>query len=268
MTARVASRQATMPLSSRAVIRSAQRHSELLALALGAAAWEIAARLLDFAFLPLFSAVLARAAALIRSPGFMSDLGASGINFLLGYALAVVLGVVVGVLIGRFRILAVAIEPYVNTLLVTPTLIFAPALFMIFGLGRPTFVVVVFLYVFPIVALNTMSGVERIDRSLLEMARVFGLRERQIITRIVIPSGLPLLMAGVRLGVSRGVKGTINGEMLIALVGLGGLVRAFGGAFDAEGVLAIVLLITLFSLCVGHIVRWIDRKIVWWTHGR
>lgn len=267
-TARTPSRAAVRSFSTRGLPRWIDRHPELPALVLSAGAWELAARLLDFAFLPRFSAVFERSIELMGSPGFIGDLGASGMNFLLGYLLAVSSGVAVGVLIGRFQLLSIAIEPYVNALLVTPTLIFAPALFMIFGLGRSTLVVVVFLYIFPIVALNTMSGVQRVDPSFLEMARVFGLGERKIITRIVIPSGLPLLMAGVRLGVSRGVKGTINGEMLIALVGLGGLVRALGGAFDAEGVLAVLLLVTSFSLLVGYLVRRIDRRILWWAHEK
>lgn len=245
-----------------------KRYPEIPALIAGAIVWEVSARALDFAFLPRFSEVLRRTAELVQTPGFVSNLAGSGITFGLGYSAAVLSGVVVGVLIGRFKILAVAFEPYVNALLVTPTLIFAPALFMVFGLGRETLVSVVFLYVFPIVALNTMSGVQRVDPSLLEMAHVFGLRESQVIRRILIPTGMPLLMAGVRLGVSRGVKGTINGEMLIALVGLGGLVRAYGGAFDAAGVLAVLFLVMAFSLLAGYIVRQIDRRVVWWTHGR
>ena len=71
-------------------------------------------------------------------------------------------------------------------------------------------------------------------------------------------------MAGIRLGVGRAVKGMINGEMFIAVVGLGGVVMTAGRNFDAETVLAVMLLIILVAFGAVGLVERIDRRLTAW----
>jgi NitT/TauT family transport system permease protein len=82
--------------------------------------------------------------------------------------------------------------------------------------------------------------------------------------RIIIPAATPMIMAGIRLGAGRAVKGMINGEMFIAAVGLGALVTAAGNRFDATTVLAVLVLIIVVAFAVVRFVQYIDRRLTSW----
>ncbi len=236
-----------------------------VALLAGLAAWEIAGRTLDFPFLPPFSAVLSAGLDLIRSPEVRRHLGVSLISLALGFGLAAGLGLPAGALMGRFRKVEHFFDLYLYALLATPSLIYIPILFAWFGVGRGTQAAVVFLYSFFVVVANTMAGVRARDSDLTEMARSFGAGERQLFFRVVLPGALPLVMAGLRLGMARAMKGMINGEMFIALMGLGALIRTYGGRFDAVHVLGILLLIVVVAVVGVGLVQTLERRLTRWA---
>jgi ABC-type nitrate/sulfonate/bicarbonate transport system permease component len=96
------------------------------------------------------------------------------------------------------------------------------------------------------------------------MARLYGAGERQLLLKVVVPAALPLAMAGIRLGVGRAVTGMINGEMFIAVVGLGRVLTQAGGRFDSESVLAVLLAVVLVALGAIGLVQWADRRVNGW----
>jgi NitT/TauT family transport system permease protein len=96
------------------------------------------------------------------------------------------------------------------------------------------------------------------------MGRSYCASERQLFLRIILPAATPLIMAGLRLGMGRAVKGMINGEMFIAIVGLGQVVTAAGGRFDAEGVLAVLLVIITVAMVAVKLVQIVDRRLTGW----
>ena len=83
-------------------------------------------------------------------------------------------------------------------------------------------------------------------------------------TRIVLPAAVPLIMAGVKLATGRAVKGMLNGEMFIAIVGLGKLVKDGSGRFDASLVLAVLLVIIVVSFVAVWAVNWVDARLTRW----
>lgn len=103
------------------------------------------------------------------------------------------------------------------------------------------------------------------DAALTEMARSFGAGERQILFRAILPGALPVAMAGLRLGMARAMKGMINGEMFIALMGLGALVRTYGGRFDAVHVLAVLLVIVAVAVLGVGLIQALDRRLTRWA---
>jgi len=128
-------------------------------------------------------------------------------------------------------------------LVAAPSILFVPILFSIFGTSRLTQVTLVFIYVIIIVIVNARGGLRNVDNVHVEMARSFGASERQIFTHILLPGALPMIMAGLRLGMGRGVRAMINGEMLIVLVGLGAMLRMYGNRFDAASVYGLLLVV-------------------------
>ena len=118
---------------------------------------------------------------------------------------------------------------------------------------------------FFIMVINTRGGMRAIDPDHVDMARLFGATERQIFQKILLPGALPLTMAGLRLGIGRGIKGMVKGEMFIAVFGLGAMLRRYGSRFDAEHVFAIILVVVAVALVCSGLLRLFERRFVHWT---
>ncbi len=227
--------------------------------------WEIAGWLVELRWLPPFSTVVARLWEMIvtgeLTPHLLASLGALA----LGFSIALVLGLIIGTLMGLFTWINTALDLYVNALLFTPGLIFAPILFAIFGLSYATRVSVVVIYAVFIIIINTAAAIRNVDQPLLEMAASFGAGRFTALRRIVLPAAFPLIIAGIRMGVGRGVKGMINGEMFIALVGIGGQAARYGNQFDFTSVWAISLFIMALAVTINQSVSHTERRLTAWA---
>ncbi len=235
------------------------------ALGLGIVVWEIAGQLLRFSFLPPFSAAINATWRMTASGEIPRNIVASLTALFIGYLLAVLVGVPIGLLMGRYRRLDYALDPFLSILLASPSILFVPILFSIFGTSRLTQVFLVFLYVLIIVTINSRAGIRMVDSSHVEMARSFGATERQILKHILLPGSLPMVMSGLRLGMGRGVRAMINGEMLIVLVGLGALLRQYGSRFDAASVYGLLLVVIAVALVCTSFVQWLERRVTRWA---
>lgn len=227
--------------------------------------WEGVGQILQPTFLPPFTQVFGRLLEELAAgelPGFLAS---SLTNLLIGFVLGAGSGVVLGLLMGLYKPVGVALEPYVYGFMTAPSVVFVPIYFTIFGLSRWSIVALIIQYTIFVVAVNTMTAVKQVDREILAMSRVFGASHRQRIWHVIIPAALPLTMAGLRIGAARSLKGMVNGELLIALIGIGGQLVLFGNVFDAEGVLAIVLLIVIVSLIILRLLWYVDRHLTSWV---
>ncbi len=245
--------------------RLADARPTLFALGAGIILWEVVGRFLQLNFLPPFSRVLGTTFSMIQSGQILPPLAASLAALAVGYGLAVSSGIGLGLLMGRYRKIEYIFDPYINVFLATPKIALVPILFALFGVHRSVQVAVVFLSAFFIIVVNTMSAVRTVDATYVEMARSFGARESQLFWKVLLPGSLPLTMAGVRLGMGRAVKGMINGEMFIALFGLGALLRKYGSRFDAERVFAVLLVVVAVALVCTSLVRVVERRLTRWT---
>ncbi|MFG3258972.1 ABC transporter permease [Streptomyces sp. NPDC048172] len=236
-----------------------------VSLALAAAGWEVVGRTADVAFFPPLSTVLDRLVTMTREGLIFGSLRDSLVNLLLGLVISLVAGLAVGTAMGRWRKVEAALGVYVSALLTAPSLVFAPVFFSLFGAGRAAIVAVIVMYAVFVVVINTASAIRSVPPHLVEMARSYGAGERQVLLRVVLPAAAPLIMAGVRLGVGRAVTGMINGEMFIAVVGLGHLVTEAGGRFDGASVLAVLLVVIAVALAALALVQAVDRRITRWV---
>ncbi len=227
--------------------------------------WEVAGQLFQQPWLPPLSSVLVRMVQLFTTGGLSQHLFASLSSLAIGFAIALVIGLVVGVLMGLFNWVYTALDVYVNAMLFTPGLIFAPILFAIFGLSDATRISVVVIYAVFIIIINTAAAVRNVDRPLIEMAASYGASRRTTVFRIVLPDAFPLIIAGLRMGVGRAVKGMVNGEMFIALIGIGGQAARFGKQFDFTSVWAISVFIMILAVVINQVVTWIEKRLTAWV---
>lgn len=233
----------------------------VLVLAVG---WELIGRAVGAVFFPPLSAVLVRLVELVASGVILGNLATSLTNLVLGFSISLALGLGVGMLMGGYRRIEAALDIYVNAFLTAPSLVFAPIFFTIFGLSRWSIVALIVMYSTFILIITTLSAIRNVSPSLIEMGRSFCASDRQLFRRIILPAATPLIMAGVRLSAGRAVKGMINGEMFIAVVGLGKLMIDEGRTFDAEAVLAILLVIIFVAFGAAKAVQLVDARLTGW----
>jgi NitT/TauT family transport system permease protein len=237
----------------------------LISLVAGAVVWELIGHLAGVSFFPPLSTVLARLGDMVNEGLIFSSLGDSLVNMALGFAISLAAGLVIGVAMGRYRKVEAALGVYVYSLLTAPSLVFAPIFFSLLGAGRGSIIAIVVMYAMFVIIINTASAIQSVPAHLVEMARSYGASERQVLLRVMLPAAAPMIMAGVRLGVGRAVTGMINGEMFIAVVGLGHVVTESSGRFDSASVLAVLLVIIAVALGAVALVQAVDRRLTRWV---
>jgi NitT/TauT family transport system permease protein len=226
--------------------------------------WEIVGRAMDSTLIPPLSQIAAAWWKLLSSGKLLANLSMSLTTLAIGFLLAVFVGVIVGLLMGRFRAVEHFLDLYVNALMSAPTTAFVPVLILWFGLGVESRIAVVFLFAVFVIIINTMTGVKQVDTVLVEMARSFGAKEREIFFKIILPAALPAIMAGLRLGIGRAVKGMVTAEMLLTLTGIGAMIMQYGSAFATDSLFAVILTVLLVALVTMKAVQWLDRRLTGW----
>jgi ABC-type nitrate/sulfonate/bicarbonate transport system permease component len=226
--------------------------------------WEIVARIANVSFVPTATAVLERLVELLRDGAILENLVDSLSNLGIGLVIAVVLGTFVGALMGVSTKANAALDLYVNILLVTPKLLFAPILFALFGLGRSVLVILIVLFALVYIIMNTADAIRTVPGSLLDMAATFNANRWQRFTRIVLPASVPMMMTGFLIAVPRAVKGMIYGEMFLAAVGLGAIVVSAGKQFDAATVLAMFVFILVIAFALLGVFHLFERRVRTW----
>jgi NitT/TauT family transport system permease protein len=182
----------------------------------------------------------------------------------LGFFISVLIGVPLGLLMGRYRRLESFLEIYMTALLAVPMISFIPFLVIAFGLGLHSRVWIVFLFAFVIIAINTTAGVRNVDPTLTEMARSFGARESELFLKVILPAAMPMIMAGIRLGMGRAVLGMVTGEMILAAVGFGAMLMTFSASFNSGAVFATILTIVLLAVALLGLIQYLDRRLMPW----
>ena len=230
--------------------------------------WEIAGRL-DLVFLlPPLSAVLVAMTEIVPTPSFLNATWLTLGCFALGMVLAILVGVPLGVLMGRSRAADRLLGLWVNLFLSAPLSALVPILMILFGLGTTTIVATVFLFAVWIVALDTQAGVRSVAPSLLEMARTYGAGRVDLYMKVILPAAMPEILAGIRLGVVRGVKGVVIGQLLVSIVGYGALFELYSRSFLMEEFWALTILLFAFALILAELVERLEKRIEFYAGVR
>jgi NitT/TauT family transport system permease protein len=230
--------------------------------------WEVIGRL-DLLFLiPPFLDVIKAFANLFVTRKFYEALAISVEAFATGVGLAVVIGIPLGVLMGRVKFVDRLLGMWVNVFVSAPLTAIVPALMVIVGFGQATVVVTVVLFAVWIIALDTRAGVKSINPSLLEMTRSFGAKKIEVYTKVIFWAALPEILAGLRLGMIRGVRGVVVGQLLIAIMGIGELFELYSRNFLMDRFWALVIFIFLFAYLVSELVNRLEQRVEFYAGTR
>jgi NitT/TauT family transport system permease protein len=230
--------------------------------------WELIGRFLltsPLMFAP-FSAVVVEAAKLWATGELERDILVSFTSLAAGFALAAVIGIIVGSLIAISDAVREHLDPLINALYATPLVALSPILILALGIGTASKVAIVFLLaVFPIL-INTTAGIKSADESLIEAARAFSASRFAIFRLVLIPSALPFIVAGLRLGIGRGLVGIFIGELFGSRDGLGYLISMSSQSFDVPGMFVGVLVLAMSGIAATAAFEYLEKKIAPWRH--
>lgn len=183
---------------------------------------------------------------------------------LLGWVIGVIGGVVLGIALGRVRFLADVLGPYIKVLNALPRIVLAPIFLIWFGLGPASKVASAVVLVFFPVFFNAFQGAREVDRNLVANSRILGASNRQVTLQVVIPSATSWIFTSLHVSFGFALIGAIVGEYIGATKGLGLLVSASQGTFNAAGVYAAMVILAVVALLAEGLLAFLERRLFRW----
>lgn len=184
---------------------------------------------------------------------------------LLALAVSWAFGISFGILIGWNRKAKAFFGTIFEVIRPIPPIAWIPLIIMWFGIGEFPKVLLVFIGTFVPLVINTSTGIEMVDKINLDVGRIFGGNDGQILKSIVIPTALPSIFAGIRTSVSSGWTTVLAAEMLGAKQGLGSLVTRGWQGSDLSLVLVSVIMIAIIGALLSVILQKLEKVVCPWN---
>lgn len=185
-----------------------------------------------------------------------------------GFAMACAAGVALGLLMGCSRRANALLEPLLEMLRPIPKPALLPPLIILFGLGAPMKIVIVFLgAVFPVL-INTIQGVRSVDPVLVDVARTYRCGVLRTVVRVILPASLPMILAGMRVSLGLGLVLVVLAEMLTGEHGLGAQLVDAQRAFRVHEMYAWTTILALLGLALALAFEWTERRLIFWSSKR
>lgn len=183
---------------------------------------------------------------------------------LFGLAIGTVLGIVIGFILGKIDLLAKVFEPIITALYGIPKLALAPMFILWFGIGLESKVFLSLLMVFFLVFFNTFSGVRDVDPNLIGAVKLMGANDRQILRKVVLPSCIPWILAGVRGGLGASLLGALVGEYIGASAGLGWMIQYATGVYEVDRVMSCIVILLVIGLLLNMGLKSLEQRLLKW----
>lgn len=234
--------------------------------------WAVtAAELVEPLFLPPPADILGKAWVLLTQ-GYMDaslwqHLGASLGRIGLALGAAILTAIPIGIAIGSNRIARGIFDPLIEFYRPIPPLAYLPLIVIWCGIGELSKVLLIYLAIFAPIAIATATGVRTVDPAKLRAAQSLGATKAQLIRHVILPSALPDILTGVRIGLGVGWSTLVAAELIAATSGLGFMVQSAAQFLVTDVVVLGILLIALIAFALEMGLRTLQRKLVPW-HGQ
>lgn len=184
-----------------------------------------------------------------------------------GYLLAIGLAVPVALLFSLSRTLRRTIEPLLEFLRQIPPLAMMPLLILWLGIGETQKIGIIVLSCFFPIFLGVRGGIAAVDRKLIDVGTVYGFTRTEIMLRIVLPSALPSIVVGLRIGLGYSWRALVGAELIASSAGLGYMIVDAENLARTDIVLAGILVIGMLGLLSDHLLRYLIRRKARWLSG-
>jgi ABC-type nitrate/sulfonate/bicarbonate transport system permease component len=229
--------------------------------------WELVGnvfQLINPMFMSAPSLIFSAAIQLFGSGEIYNDLYVSGVELFWGYALSALVAIPFGIMVGWYKKMSYIFDPFINAMNATPRVALLPLVIIWLGIGILSKVGIIFLgAVFPIM-INTRDGVKTTPYNLLTAARSFGASEWLLFKTVVLPSTIPFILTGMRLGLGRAIVGVMVGELYAATAGIGFMITVAGATFQTDKVFVGVLIFALTGMIGMELLTRVERRFDKW----
>jgi sulfonate transport system permease protein len=227
--------------------------------------WQVLGAQVDPVLFTTPSKIFLAAVTMIGSGELWTYLWPSLVVLGIGLALAAVFGIAIGLLLARFWFLDVALGVYITFLYSIPSVALVPLIVLWAGFEMTAKVIILFLFAFFPMVINTHQGVKTVDPKLLEVGRAFRCSERQLWTNIVLPAALPFIVTGLRLAVGRGLIGMVLADLYTAISGIGYLIVRTASTYQVDKMFVPIVTLGLLGVSLTALLRLCETYVAPWT---
>jgi NitT/TauT family transport system permease protein/taurine transport system permease protein len=181
-----------------------------------------------------------------------------------GFLAAVVIGVPVGILMGWNDVIFEIIDPFIQFIRPVPPLAYIPLLVVWLGIGEVPKVVLILIGTLPVILISTVSGVRSTPIQRIRVAQCLGANQFQLFFYTVLPSALPEIFTGMRVGIGVAWSCLVAAELIAASAGLGWLVEYAGQNLQVGVIFVGIIVIGLSGYLMELIIRAVERVAVPW----
>jgi NitT/TauT family transport system permease protein len=227
--------------------------------------WEAFGSSVDAAMFTTPSAIAKAAVVMIGSGELWAYLAPSLVVLAIGLSMAAVIGVMVGLVLARFWVLDVAFGVYITFLYSIPSVALVPLIVLWAGFETTAKVIILFMFAFFPMVINTYQGVKNVDHKLLEVGRSFRCSEWQLWKNIVLPGALPFIVTGLRLALGRGLIGMVLADLYTAISGIGYLIVRTASTYQVDKMFVPIVTLGLLGVSLTALLRFVEIKVAPWT---
>jgi NitT/TauT family transport system permease protein len=237
----------------------------LVSLAIALALWELAAWNVDPVLFTSPTKVVKAAYWMVLSGELWTYLWPSLVVLGIGFSLAVMTGISIGLLLARFRVLDIALNVYITFLYSIPSVALVPLIVLWAGFETTAKVIILFLFAFFPMVINTYQGVKSVDPKLIEVGRAFRCSEGQLWANIVLPASLPFIVTGLRLALGRGLIGMVLADLYTAISGIGYLIVRTASTYQVDKMFVPIVTLGLIGVTLTALLRVAEKYVAPWT---
>ncbi|SDF04993.1 ABC transporter permease [Sporomusa acidovorans] len=231
--------------------------------------WEAAARLgiVDTRLLSSPWLILQSFFPLLIHGDLAYNTGVSVLRVIWGFLAGAVPGILLGLSMGLSPFIRSAVEPMIAATYPIPKLAIMPLILLIFGLGETSKIFTIAIGVFYLVVINTMAGVLNIDKIYLEVAKNFGASRKDFYLTVALPGALPMIFAGLKLGMGMALILIVAAEMSAAKAGVGWMIWRAYDMFDIEQMFAALITLSVLGYIFALVLDWLERLVLPWKQA-
>jgi len=237
----------------------------VVSIAIVLALWEMLGNRIDPVLFTKPTLVAIAAVQMVASGELWTYLAPSLVVLAIGLSLAAVIGIAVGLALARFWVVDVAFGVYITFLYSIPSVALVPLIVLWTGYETTAKVVILFLFAFFPMAINTYQGVKNVDPKLIEVGRAFRCSEGQLWANIVLPGALPFIVTGLRLAVGRGLIGMVLADLYTAISGIGYLIVRTASTYQVDKMFVPIVTLGLLGVTLTALLRVLERTVAPWT---